>query len=451
MRTLLSLALVAGCTRPERGFDHSELIGTVRIEPETKDEKAGTNDVYDDRQRNLPPVGASVVAVSGSLSQFGVADEDGDVTGGDVDWYEVVIEAGIETTAFEVAFDGVPVGTTVAVDVYDPPASEFAEETLRSSYEGEAASDGGIHVLVEESVEPGDTLLLRIEALTGTGAAPYRLVLPGDDPNDRRYLAGAYLTEDLTTRRPVAGGEVVDWVIAEDFAWVGSYRMVFARSVVTEATDTGELTTVDEAIDAAFVFAGDWVNLAGPLAAGTWYTGSPASVTLTGEGTLSVPALTLDTEAPLVIGVETDEVEPNDVPIDSDAFTLDLTDTSAAQDLGTLTGLGFVDVLHGECPIDSDEEGYVHDVDVFTFQVPEAMVLYFTATWDEGEAVDVDVLVFDGTGEVVDGAITSSYPEADGGYFEYEPGVTYFLAVAGWLGVPGSPVPYDLLIEPAAP
>ena len=151
-----------------------------------------------------------------------------------------------------------------------------------------------------------------------------------------------------------------------------------------------------------------------------------------------------DARAPVVIGLELVEIEPNEGFVDVGTFELDVTNATP-QDLGMLSGPGFVDFLTGEIFIFDDATGFVHDSDTFTFTVPASELLYFELGWD-GDA-DIDVIFFDSEGVALDWAASLENPEVSGGYWEFVPDETYYLSVLGYAGTADVANPWELKME----
>lgn len=460
---LAAAALVlslASCAPPERGFNDATLTGAVRVEPALRDEKSGENGTAADAQQNVPLVSHGRVVISGSIDEFGerVGEE---TLEGDVDWYELGAEAEAEVP-ITVQMRELAPGTGLRVGLYEPGGTLTPPQVI-AEVDAVAGADGSIGVELSQAMVPGEIVLLRIAGLRGAGSAPYEVILEGQHPDEAGILVGAYASEDLSVRRPIAGAAVGGFEVQEDHAYVGHYTMMLARVVETRPHPFTELfseedlanlgvdpdrtfTFVDETPGSVFVFAGDWPLLTGGLPAGTWYTSEPAITGVPEEGTAEVAPVVLDAFAPLVIGVEVDETEPNDLEIRDD-FTLNLA-SGTAQDVGGLTGLGFVDVFRGTIEL-GEGEGFVHDVDVFAFTVPEPMTLQLNLGWDSD--ADIDIIVYDEAGEVTDAAASLANPELGGGEWVYETELQYYLVVAGYAGEAGSAPAYELRVEPGSP
>ena len=209
-------------------------------------------------------------------------------------------------------------------------------------------------------------------------------------------------------------------------------------------------TDVDERVTDGFVFAGDWPSLNAGLPAGTWYSEFAIPVTFPAEEVVTTVTLAnpvvLDSFAPLVIGFEVDEVEPNDSTADSSVPSLDLESTEI-QDIGTLSGPGFVDIIRGAVTYEGNADSWDADVDTFKFQVPEPTTLLFTLDW--AEAADIDILIMDADNEVLglgyfNQPETNEYPDS-----LYSPGQDYFIGIMIWAAPddPGTSYAWELGLE----
>jgi hypothetical protein len=299
------------------------------------------------------------------------------------------------------------------------------------------------------------------------------MVVPGLHPTDANVLAGAYLPteeggmpEAGARSLPVAGSSVSEFELLEDIAYTyeASFEMYLVRTVDTtpgEVDGDGVAgpseTIVDEFVDAVWLFAGDWQNLQPRLAAGTWFSGTPVEVPLSGSPLYdedndvsyyeAVEPLILDSLAPAVIGFDRTETEPNDVVVDIGSFALDPTlAVDQAEDIGMLSGDGYIDILRGTIDI-GEGDGWIHDSDSFMFTVPVEMTLFISLGWDTD--ADLDLVVNDGaTGDPLDWSAGLANPEVDAqGYTELFPEEIYFLTVLGYSGASAN---YELCVEEVA-
>ncbi|MBN2801330.1 MAG: hypothetical protein JXX28_19470 [Deltaproteobacteria bacterium] len=462
--TILAAALAASCVAPEGGIDDTRVRGTVTVPPAQAEEKGElNNDKVDGATAVEVPEFAHLV-VTGKIKSWGYAEDTGLLTqDADKDWYKLVSPFD-GPVGLRVALPGLPEGSQVWLELVD--LSQQDEET--QVYAPIASSLGGEADLSFEAVK-GTPYGLRVGGAVGAGEQPYQLVLMGQDPSEAGLKVGAYLPGDggafdATARgNPVGGTTVGPLTLQEDLSWTGSWELYLLRQVVTtqpEDEAANPVTTVDEALSEVYLLAGDFGRLDGSLKAGTWYSSASVSMSLTGApltdeytGASYLPAetpLVLDAFAPLVIGWEADEEEPNDVPVDSANFEVDVSDANLAQDLGALSGPGFVDILRGSSPIETDAGGWVHDVDAFRFTVPVAEEIFFTLEWSD-DTMDLDLALVDSSGEWLDHGATSAKPEVNAwGGAVLEPGEDYFLVVLGYIGTPATDPTWELSLEQVA-
>lgn len=326
---------------------------------------------------------------------------------------------------------------------------------------------------------------LCIAGLEGSAPSEYTLTVSGRHPDRAKLLVGIYANGDPTDRGALLGGTNAQAFESVDrWSFVARYEMLFVREFETD-TD-GEVVVLDEDVNAGFVYAGNWANLSQKLPAGTWYSSQPVAVDFTQVGdpepwgvytdTLvddtggtedtavedpaedlpprspTYPTLHVDEQvvvdaiAPIVVGFDVSEIEPNDVPSIDPSVEGDL-----AQDLGILSGPGFVDIVEGACDFGAGDGygywgAYATDTDFFKFQVPERLELAFTLSWDDS-AVDLDVIVMDSAGTQLDQGYYG-FPEVnENAPLILEPGQDYFIAALPWSSPSADPVPYELRLE----
>ncbi len=466
MRTIpfLTLALaLAACVVPEGGIDRTVLRGTVRVEPVLGQEQM---DIHNHEVASATQVEAPEFAhkvISGVIKSWGYNAETGTMLmAADKDWYAVkgTFDG---TLGLTVILDGLAENSQVWLELVDLTVQD--EETGVYAPLSFVMAGAGQHDLSFEVVK-GGLYGLRVGGAVGEGEFPYRLILAGQDPSLAEVKVGAYRPPEsgdfsaVNRGNPVGGASVGAFSLAEDLSWTASWEMNLLRAVqTTPAAEEGgnPTTTVDEALTEVVLLAGDFSKLEGMLKAGTWYSSGALAVDLTAaplvdEETgvsyiLAETPLALDAFAPLVIGVEVAEVEPNDVPVDGTNYTIDVADPSLAQDLGALSGPGFVDILRGSSPILTADSGWVHDVDAFHFTVPATQEIFFSLDWSDA-AMDQDFVVVDGAGEWLEHGATSAKPEVNywGGAI-FEPETDYFLVVMGYVGTEGTDPTWELSME----
>jgi hypothetical protein len=457
----LILALSA-CLSPEGGLNHSLIQGVVRVEPIVVEETFGLNDQPHLAQR-MGALAYTPLAVVGGISDWG-HDADADEVTGDIDWYAFTPALEADPGGFVLRFETLPADWVVRVEVYEQDEAEVFQPMYAEDVFG--TGEEPFEYQLEWAMVPEQTYAFVIGGLDGTEATPYELGFLGAHPDTRNITVGAYRSADPSSRKPVGGAKVAPFELLEDWAWEGAFEIDGINVVITEphpmldvtspdfwhlvgVDEDSTVTRVDENIARAYLMAGDWAGINGSLPAGTWYTSEVIRITVPcGDLVLAEPLL-LDAFAPLVIGEEVDEVEPNDLPVDIDMGTIDISDPGPAQDLGVLSGPGVVDIVRGQLDFIDDQPSWDHDVDGFTFQVPEMSYILFTLYWDN-ESFDLDFLISDDTGETLDLGYFN-FPETSEYQPTYEPGTTYYLAIIGYLGDPAAPSAYELRMEQAAP
>jgi hypothetical protein len=168
---------------------------------------------------------------------------------------------------------------------------------------------------------------------------------------------------------------------------------------------------------------------------------------------LSEP-LIIDTIQPIQYGVIAVEEEPNDVVFDGSA--LDPTGLAGAQDLGTLSGVGLVDVIEGVMSVSVVDAAYEGDNDIYAFTVPEDMVALISVSWPGGETSNFDLYQFDADGVAVAAAYVMGdvnpevYHTGNDFGIVLSPGTTHYLGMFPWSGPVGE-VPYTIEIEWMSP
>ncbi|MFN7146867.1 MAG: hypothetical protein ACK4YP_24040, partial [Myxococcota bacterium] len=300
-----------------------------------------------------------------------------------------------------------------------------------------------------------------------TEELPYTLVVSGSAPDDTTVLAGAYLGADPTVaENPVGGTNVTGWTYdAATATWTGSWTMMWLRQVVAVPdTDTGDLfepsPEVTEGPETVYLRAGTITTLNAGPAAGALYTTTSVEVKPTGGGMTLDEPLVLDGVAPKVIGVQVAEEVPDVTLAEVDAATgvLDTT-TLVAQDIGLLSGLGYVDIITGTTTFDPSYEGWNlgNDSDAFAFTVPESMYVRMKVTWPDKTA-DIDIGIFfddpdygfsDLMGYSDPNCMTAADPEECTSVITLEPEIPYYVVPLGYLGTDEQP--YTVELEWMAP
>jgi hypothetical protein len=479
---MISLLALASCIRMEPALDNSTIEGTIQLPPtqieETRDNANGTlaNAVV------LAPLSYGVTQLLGKTTGYGL-NGDAFAPTSDQDWFLInpppsFRDQGctLDPYVFETIITGdtgasLPksMETTFTLAIEDPSATLRVEILDLDVIVGNGPSEGPIVFRSEDitgtgaidlCLMDGANYAIHIGGVTGTAASNWTLSMAGLHPEDAGLKVGAWLNDDVLDRGfPVGGTDVQDFTggAEEDgWTWTGTYDIFLIRSVTTDKTGKKEKTTYDEAISETWLFAGDWASLNLPLPAGTWYSSKPVHVVLDktpksnrldDNVVYSAKPLVVDSFAPLVIGQEFTEVEPNDADsVTYASWELDPADMANANDLGVLSAPGEVDILRGTTPFESDTADWVHDNDLFKFEVPETELLYFNLDWSLGDA-DLDAVIFDASGEPIDWMVTYDKPELGGGYAPFLPGEVYYLIIVPWIGPNGSTMDWELIME----
>ncbi|MCB9746284.1 MAG: hypothetical protein H6741_17850 [Alphaproteobacteria bacterium] len=339
------------------------------------------------------------------------------------------------------------------------------------------------------ALEAGEELAFRISGITGdlNIDSTWLVQISGGPPEAGGIKVGAYApfpetdpeteTEvDFYNRgTPYGGGSAYDWSFdADTLTWTGSFRMLKFRSVESGEGENDycdlpeddplyancapqDQHTVVEGVDTVWIAAGDFASLNSALPAGTLYNSVPVEVTLDpdADNVLAEPVV-MDEIAPLVVGWEVDEVEPNDVvTLNPDGYpTVELADLANAQVLEVGSGFGFVDIIHGTLEGLTTGIGWEGPTDYFAMSVDEPLYVTATLTWSDS-AGNLDLLLMDSAAEAVVGGWLWSDTSPE--YFvlsevDYllEPGEVYYLAVLPWDGADGD-YNYQIQLEWAQP
>lgn len=477
MRTTLLALLIPACLPAETGIDHTVISGTITIPPATVND-GRTNDAVAAPQALGPDDTTQLtyrsVVISGTVAEwpsgFGNAE-------GDVDNFAFAPVAD-GTFTFTFTFATAPGSGT---DTGAPPDADIFELQLvdPATYDAEAGT--GVLTSVSTDGSGGDfsftydvaantTYVLRVLPISTdatTEELPYTLVVSGSAPDDTTVLAGAYLGADPTVaENPVGGTNVTGWTYdAATATWTGAWKIMYLRQVVAVPdTDTGDLfepsPEVTEGPGTVYLRAGTLTTLNAGPAAGALYTTTSVEVKPTGaEMTLDEP-LVLDGVAPKVIGVQVAEELPDVSLAEVDPATgvLDTT-TLVAQDIGLLSGLGYVDIITGSTTFDPSYEGWNagNDSDAYAFTVPESVRVRMKVTWPDDTA-DIDVGIFfddpdygfsDLMGYSDPNCMTGADPEVCTSVITLEPEIPYYVVPLGYLGTDEQP--YTVELEWMAP
>ncbi len=478
---MITILALASCIRLEPALDNSTIEGSVEVPPtqieETKDNANGTlgNAVV------IEPLAYGVTQILGKTTGFGMNGDDFAPTS-DQDWFRINPPPAFPDegcTPDEYVFDEILTGdtgtslprtmaSTFTLDVADPGATVRIDILDLDVIVGNGPSEGPI-VFQTLDVTGSDSIALCLMlgsnyavhtgGVSGSGNTDWILTMTGLHPDGSGLKVGAWQSDDINDRGfPVGGTNVHAFqggTAADGWIWTGSYDIFLVRSVTT-TNDKKEKTTYDEDLEEAWLFAGDWASLNLPLPAGTWYSSKPVKVVLDKEAksnslddtiVYSASKLVVDSFAPLVIGQEFTEQEPNDADsVTYASWELDPADMGNANDLGVLSVPGEVDILRGTTPFTSDSADWVHDHDLFKFQVPVTELLYFNLDWSEGDA-DLDAIIYDSTGEPLDWLVTYDKPELGGGYGAFVPEEDYYLVILPWMGPNGTTMDWELILE----
>lgn len=469
--------LLAACDTPETGIDHTVLSGTVTIPPASVEEKDPPTAPNDAAPQALGEDGSSsltyrAVLLSGETSSFvpdtgGPGTEDDEVYG-DADLYAFTPVADGTFTA-TMTFDpgtGTAGGDAVIYDVYIAEAGSL--DVAGGLGTASSSGNGGV-VTVSADVVAGTEYVLVIGGFSAEGddaVVPYDVVLSGSAPGENDVLVGAYLEGDPAVgSAPVGGGTATDWVYDEaTYTWTGSYELLYMRTVVMEDTDTADTTPADAIVDEAldgplYLMAGTLSSLNATPSAGSLYSTTAVEATVTNEATTVDTAIVLDGLFPKVIGIQSVETTPDTTvaEINEADYTLNL-DTLVAQDLGMLSGLGYVDTVDGASTI-SGSGWSANDGDAYAFTVPEQMYVRMTGSWGNA-ADDIDFGIwgnydpygtidyFSSFGDSY--CLTGANPEYCELIVPLEPDITYYLVALGYSGDAGDE-PYHVELEWVAP
>lgn len=451
----LLLAFVA-CIQPERDINNDHVVGVVSIPPVDVEE---TQDVANNQPESAVALSVAwqTVLLSGTTRTFE-----------DVDWFDVSSRADVVDRPWIVEVVGDGTLRFELRDIDNPTALGPAlVATVETSGRAElvfplgevAVSDSGFPAEPLPVQEAGHHYALVVSGVDGDDVA-WKVTLPSPHAELSGMLVGAFPNADPNDRGAVLGGsDVIGWTggtEADGWEWRGEFDMYLLRAL--EIDEEGIVTDADEDPKEAWIFAGTWANLNQGLPAGTLYSSEPQLVVFDREASTAfvgdaltfelAEPLVADTIAPLVIGLDTVEAEPNDLAIDATSYTS--VPPGDATDLGVLSGVGFVDRFTGSITFTTGEGYGPHDFDAWAVEVPADEAMLITMDWDVDSA-DIDVWVFDESGAILDGAASVSKPEVGGGAAVLSPGRTYYVVVAGYSGPENGSTAYELLLEHATP
>ncbi len=320
-------------------------------------------------------------------------------------------------------------------------------------------------------VAAGGDYLVEVGGVVNTTAqdpVAYQVIYSGSAPSGDAVKIGAYTEGDpAVASNPVGGATAGLWQWdADTLTWTGFYSIAYLRSVVSapvDTADTGPNTTppeIDEALTTLYLTGGTIQSLNKSPSAGSLYSAVSIEVAAPGERAIVPEVIVLDAVFPKVIGQTLTETLPDVTNGDINAadYTLIL-DNLVVQDIGMLSGLGYVDIVDGSSDMSSGGSGWdANDSDVFAFTVPEPMYVSMVASWPDTTA-DIDFGIwgnYDPYG-VIDyfSSFSSSYcltgadPEVCTLIVPLEPEVQYYLVALGYLGTDDEP--YHIELEWIAP
>ena len=482
----LAASLVAvqlpGCAAPETGIDHTVLTGTLLIPPGAVEEIDPRTAPNDNAPQALGEDGATAlsyraVIVTGNTSSWtpdvGDPGPDDNEIYGDADQYgfSPVADGAFSVTlsfATGASTDTAAGADAVVYEVYIADAATLDLATGEGILAG-GSTDGsaGLHTVEADLVAGTEYVLVIAGASNADGdvEVPYTVVLSGSAPGAGTVMVGAYLEGDpAVASDPVGGTTAQDWTFdAATSTWSGTYEILYLRSVVMPEVDTaapvdtsGEAAVPSPAVDEAlkgtiYLTAGTLTNLNGSPSAGALYSTVSVETSATDKATKVETALVLDGLFPKVIGVQATETMPDVTVAAVDANGGLDPAASVIQDLGMLSGLGYVDIIDGVAAMTGATSNDGNDADVYAFTVPEPMYARMTAGWPT-TVTDIDFGVwgyYDGYGiiDLQDYACqTGSDPEFCETFVPLEPDTTYYVLALAYAGDPGDE-PYHIELE----
>ncbi|MDG1481389.1 MAG: hypothetical protein P8R54_17475 [Myxococcota bacterium] len=520
LNPLLLLSLLGCRGDAETGIDRTFIRGSVELTPGafTEAESAkGVNDTYDVAE-DIGYIGSRYTTVSGSCALFDQSNTpNGATPSGDFDAYQLSPLADTTLTFALVYADadleGADTGdvpsevVTWHMAVYDVDDLTYTYETdpktkkevltsIEPALVTEATSEGSYgNFVLSADVTAGTNYVVVVAGMENNGDSDaYELQIDGLDPNEQKFMIGAYQGSTFAEKgNPVGGSDIPTLTLNEEtLTWEGDYEITYVYGSTecprgdTECTDAASPTSVYEydqeetedtgtafptiAIKAdiaeVYLFAGNFASLNAGLTAGTLYSSSPVTVSMnaaidedltdgfigtnsTNRG-ITADTIACDTIQPKLYGWSEAAVEPNNFDDVGDGYTVSGT---GAQVLPEATGAGYVDVITGTFNYDGTGD-WSGEHDAFALTVPETLDAYMVAAWGDPNT-NLDFHFYDGTGEIWAAGWTTAdvNPEAllvsEAGLY-LEAGETYYIALLPWSGSAGS-FDYTIEIEWLAP
>ncbi|MFT5686101.1 MAG: hypothetical protein ACI8RZ_007056, partial [Myxococcota bacterium] len=371
--------------------------------------------------------------------------------------------------------------------VTDPKTKEEVT-TVDPALITEATSEGSYgNFSLSADVIGGTNYVVVVAGMKNSGDIDtYELVIDGLDPNEQTFMIGAYQGATFAEKgNPVGGSDVPTLTLdAETYTWEGDYEITYVYASTECAPDDAACVEAAEAtsvydydqdpsaeepfptiaikadLSEVYLFAGNFASLNAGLTAGTLYSSSSVSVSLSGATNEDLPdgfigtnstnrgitadTVSCDTIQPKLYGWSEQAVEPNNFDDVGDGYTVSGT---GAQVLPEATGAGYVDVITGTFEYDGTGE-WVGEHEAFALTVPETLDAYMVASWGDPNT-NLDFHFYDGAGEIWAAGWTTAdvNPESllvsEAGLY-LEPGETYYIALLPWSGDAGS---FDYTIE----
>jgi hypothetical protein len=383
------------------------------------------------------------------------------------------------TTGTDTGTTGTDTGGTTFVDaivytirVYDMALYDPADPSAGLVAEGSTDGAAGSWSATFDVAAGGEYAVVvgGVRNTTAQEEVPYELVFSGSAPGEGSVLVGAYAEGDPAVGSPPLGGaEAALWTYdAATLTWSGFYSIKYVRSVTSPPADTGDTgappePVIDETIDTVYIMAGTLQSLNKTPSAGALYTSQSIEVAIPDERVILPDVLVLDAVFPKVIGrTITEELPDVTVAVVQSDYSVVAEDV-VAQDVGMLSGLGYVDVVDGAVDMSGGASGWngTNDSDAYAFTVPEEMYVSLVASWADA-ASDIDFGIwgnYDPYGVIdyfssfssttTNYCLTGANPETCTLEVPLEPGVTYYLVALGFQG--NDVEPYHIELEWIAP